>query len=88
MTVAKYADITLCVVMYNTLTKDSIVDINNKPVLLRNKEAARLVRLRAIKEGRSASNAAAQTVIEALRDTYDISNKDTQESKVCKIKSN
>ena len=43
------------------------VDVNKKAVLLRDEEAALLVRKRAVKEGRSASNAAAQTIIEHLK---------------------
>jgi hypothetical protein len=42
------------------------VEVNKKAVLLRDEEAALLVRRRAVKEGRSASNAAAQTIIEHL----------------------
>ena len=49
-----------------------ITEVNNKPVCLRNTKALQLVKLRAIKEGRSASNALAQTVIEALNKTDNI----------------
>lgn len=40
--------------------------INNKPVILREPRAIRLVRDRAIREDRSNSNALAKTVLEAL----------------------
>ena len=43
------------------------VEVNKKAVLLRDGEAAELVRRRAIRENRSASNALAQTVIEHLK---------------------
>lgn len=57
------------------------------PVTIYNQQAVRLIRNRAKTEGRSLSNAATQTVIEGLQDTYDISGKNTQTSKVCKEKS-
>lgn len=43
------------------------IKINKKPVLLRDGEAVLLVKKRAMREGRSASNAAAQSIIEYLK---------------------
>jgi hypothetical protein len=43
-----------------------ITDINDKPVRLTDPKALRLVKERAIREQRSAANAAAATIIEAL----------------------
>ena len=48
------------------------MEVNDKPICLRNKKAIQLVKERAIKEGRSASNALAQTVIEQLNKTDNI----------------
>jgi len=42
------------------------MEINDKPVRIVNKRALKLVKERANREGRSASNAAAWTIIEAL----------------------
>ena len=44
----------------------TITKINDKPVRLIEPKAVRLVKKRALRENRSASNALAQTVIEAL----------------------
>jgi hypothetical protein len=41
-------------------------EINNKPIRIVNREAIRLAKLRAQREGRSAANAASITIIEAL----------------------
>jgi len=43
-----------------------ITDINDKPIRLTDIEALRLIKLRALKEKRSAANAAALTIIESL----------------------
>jgi len=43
-----------------------ITDINDKPIRLTDTEALRLIKLRALKEKRSAANAAALTIIESL----------------------
>jgi len=40
--------------------------MNDKPIRIVNIEAVRLAKLRALREGRSAANAASQTIIEAL----------------------
>jgi hypothetical protein len=40
--------------------------INEKPIRIVNREAIRLAKLRAQREGRSAANAASVTIIEAL----------------------
>jgi len=42
--------------------------VNSKPAILRDKEALILVKTRAKREGRSTSNAIAQTVIEHLKE--------------------
>ena len=42
------------------------MEINDKPIRLTEVKAIRLVKERAIREGRSAANAAHQTIIEAL----------------------
>jgi len=44
----------------------SITDINDKPIRLTDIEALRLIKRRALKEKRSAANAAALTIIESL----------------------
>ena len=44
----------------------AIVEINDKPIRLTDIEALRLIKLRALKEKRSAANAAALTIIESL----------------------
>ena len=44
----------------------AITEINNKPIRLTDIEALRLIKLRALKEKRSAANAAALTIIESL----------------------
>jgi len=52
--------------------------INNKPIRIVNIKAIRLTKQRALREGRSAANAASQTIIEALgggNDTGDDSEK-------------
>ena len=43
-----------------------ITDINDMPIRLTDIEALRLIKLRALKEKRSAANAAALTIIESL----------------------
>ena len=43
------------------------VEVNSKPIALRDPEAVLLVKRRAVKEGRSCSNSLAQTVIEHLK---------------------
>jgi hypothetical protein len=43
-----------------------MLTINDKPILLKNVAAVRLAKQRALREGRSAANAASQTIIEAL----------------------
>jgi len=45
--------------------------VNSKPILLRDSEAILLAKKRAKAEGRSAANAAAQTVIEHLKNKGD-----------------
>lgn len=42
------------------------MNINNKPVMLRDRKALGLIKKRAQEESRSAANAAAVTIIEAL----------------------
>ncbi len=48
------------------------MDTNDKPIRLTNVKAIRLAKERAVKENRSAANAAAQTIIEALGKTDNI----------------
>jgi len=43
------------------------VEVNKKAVLLRDEEAVLLVRKRAVRENRSAANAAAVSIIECLK---------------------
>jgi hypothetical protein len=46
------------------------MDINNKAIRITCPKAIRLAKIRAKLEGRSAANAVAQTIIEALGDRY------------------
>lgn len=43
-----------------------LTETNDKPIRIVNVEAIRLAKRRALREGRSAANAASQTIIEAL----------------------
>ncbi len=44
--------------------------LNSKPILLKDEEAVQFVKIRALKERRSAQNALTATVIEALKDRF------------------
>jgi hypothetical protein len=46
------------------------MEVNGNPIFIRDPQAARLAKLRANKENRTAANAAATTIIEALSDKY------------------
>jgi len=52
--------------------------LNDKDVRIRNKKAIRLIKERAIKENRSAANAAAQTIIESLGKPDNLSTNSTK----------
>ncbi len=45
-----------------------MVEINDKPIRIVNVGAIRLAKQRALREGRTAANAASQTIVEALGD--------------------
>lgn len=48
------------------------MEINDNPIRLTDAKAIKLAKKRAVKENRSAANAAAQTIIEALGETDNI----------------
>ena len=59
------------IIVYNK-QKDIImprkIEVNKKPIMVTDSEAVLLAKKRAVKEGRSAANAAAQTIIEHLEE--------------------
>ncbi len=55
--------------------------INEKPIRLTNKKAIRLAKLRALHEGRTATNAATQTILEALSGRDFIKKADAEQDK-------
>jgi hypothetical protein len=58
-----------------------IMSVNDKAIRIVNVEAVRLAKQRALREGRSAANAASQTIIEALGGQNDTNNAIAEQEK-------